>query len=151
MAQARIEHRASSIRRSGSQLLCSTKKSGRSTCVPAPPRSQILDAQCLPLRVNSFCCENACYPTNPKYLLPVSCPGNSMAFVAIKIGRRSGQGRTRREGIWIDTQLTSNATVGLFSSQPFGPRPVGCFSALLTPYISLQICSSLMPVRLGPP
>jgi hypothetical protein len=40
---------------------------------------------------------------------------------------------------------------GLFSSQPSGPWPVGCFSALLSPHVSIQICSSLGPVRLAPP
>jgi hypothetical protein len=54
-------------------------------------------------------------------------------IVAIKMGRRQG---ARRAHIWIDTQPTSNAAAGPFSSQPSGPRPVGCFSALLTPYVS---------------
>ena len=63
-----------------------------------------------------------------------------MTFVAIKIGRRQG---ARRARICRDTQPTSNAAAGLFSSQPFGPRSVSCFSALLTPHVSMQICSSL--------
>jgi len=54
-------------------------------------------------------------------------------IVAIKMGRRQG---ARRAHIWIDTQPTSNAAAGPFSSQPSGPRPVGCFSALLAPYVS---------------
>src|SRR5580692_2314158 len=35
----------------------------------------------------------------------------------------------RKEHIWIDTRLTSNAAAGPFSTQPSGPRPVGCFSS----------------------
>jgi hypothetical protein len=58
-----------------------------------------------------------------------------MAFVAIKIGRREG---ARRERILTDTRPRGCGTVGLFSSQPFGPRPVGCFSALLTPHVSVS-------------
>ena len=54
-------------------------------------------------------------------------------IVAIKMGRRQG---ARRAHIWIDTQPTSNAAAGPFSSQPSGPRPVGCFSASLAPYVS---------------
>ena len=54
-------------------------------------------------------------------------------IVAIKMGRRQ---RARRAHIWIDTQPTSNAAAGPSSSQPSGPRPVGCFSGLLTPYVS---------------
>ena len=56
-----------------------------------------------------------------------------MAFVAIKIGRRQD---VRRECILTDTRPTSNAAAGLFSSQPSGPWPVGCFSALLAPHVS---------------
>ena len=47
-----------------------------------------------------------------------------MVFVVIKIGRRQG---ARRARICSDTQPTSNAAAGLFSSQPFGPQPLGCF------------------------
>src|SRR5262252_7299466 len=56
-------------------------------------------------------------------------------IVAIKMGRRQG---ARRAHIWIDTQPTSNAAAGPFSSQPSGPRPVGCFSALLAPHVSIS-------------
>ena len=85
----------------------------------------------------------------------MSCPINSMAFVAIKMGRRQG-GPSRtgsNEGAYLDRYVTddSNAAAGPFSSQPSGPWPVSCFSALLTPYVSIQICSSLVPVRLAPP
>ena len=64
-----------------------------------------------------------------------------MAFVAIKIGgRQDGPSRTGtwRERICSDTQPTSNAAAGLFLSQPFGPRPVGRFSAPLTPHVSIS-------------
>jgi len=77
-----------------------------------------------------------------------------MAFVAIKMGRRSGSCRTRggRISEWIRNRSGSCRTAaGPFSSQPSGPWPVGCFSALLTPHVSIQICSSLVPVRLAPP
>jgi hypothetical protein len=60
-----------------------------------------------------------------------------MALVAIKIGRRPGQGR-RREHIWIDTRSRGCGTAGLFSSQPFGAGPVGCFSTLLAPHVSIS-------------
>src|SRR5215469_7200599 len=36
-------------------------------------------------------------------------------------------------------QLTSNAAASPFSTQPSGPRPVGCFSALLARPVSIQI------------
>src|SRR5215471_21456606 len=36
-------------------------------------------------------------------------------------------------------QLTSNAAASPFSTQPLGPRPVGCFSALLARPVSIQI------------
>src|SRR5215468_1120227 len=36
-------------------------------------------------------------------------------------------------------QLTSNEAAGPFSTQPSGPRPVGCFSALLARPVCVQI------------
>jgi hypothetical protein len=36
----------------------------------------------------------------------------------------------------ITPQPTSSAASSPFSTQPSGPRPVGCFSALLAPYVS---------------
>jgi hypothetical protein len=53
-----------------------------------------------------------------------------MAFAAIKIGRRHGGSSrtgTWRERICSDTQFRRRGTAGLFSAQPIGPRPVGCF------------------------
>src|SRR6266446_4867668 len=40
---------------------------------------------------------------------------------------------------WCGTKPTSNAAAGPFSTQPSGPRPVGCFSALLARPVSIQI------------
>src|SRR6266446_7485161 len=40
---------------------------------------------------------------------------------------------------WCGTKPTSNAAAGPFSTQPSGPRPVGCFSALLAWPVSIQI------------
>jgi hypothetical protein len=37
----------------------------------------------------------------------VSCPINNMAFVAIKMGRRSGHGRTKACYLWDRTQAWS--------------------------------------------
>ena len=48
-------------------------------------------------------------------------------------------------------KLQAVTAAGPFSSQPSGPWPADCFSALLAPYVSVQICSSQTPVRLGPP
>src|SRR5580692_5896506 len=46
----------------------------------------------------------------------------------------------RKEHIWIDTRLTSNAAAGPFSTQPSGPRPVGCFSSAAADRpVSIQI------------
>ena len=45
----------------------------------------------------------------------------------------------------VPFNFAGNAAAGPFSSQPLGPRPVGCFSALLAPHVSIQICSSLTP------
>src|SRR5258707_15660207 len=62
----------------------------------------------------------------------VSCPINNMAFVAIKMGRRSGSCRTRggRISESIRNQSRGRGTAaGPFSSQPSGPWPVGCFSS----------------------
>jgi hypothetical protein len=55
--------------------------------------------------------------------------------VAIKMGRRQG---ARSARIWMDTQPIPRPrdAAGPFSSQPSGPRRVGCFSALLAPYVS---------------
>ena len=36
------------------------------------------------------------------------------------------------------TCMAAGSAAGLFSSQPSGPRPVGCFSALLTPHVSTE-------------
>jgi hypothetical protein len=46
--------------------------------------------------------------------------------VAFKMGRLRG---ARREHICIDTWPTRNETAGPFSTQPFGPWPVGGFFA----------------------
>jgi hypothetical protein len=73
-----------------------------------------------------------------------------MAFIAIKIGRRQGgpsRTGTRRERICSDTRSRGRGTAGLFSSQPFGPRPVGCFSALLAPHVSI---SDMLVVNASP-
>jgi hypothetical protein len=73
-----------------------------------------------------------------------------MAFVAIKIGRRQGgpsRTGTWRERICNDTQSRRRGTAGLFSSQLFGPRPVGCFFALLTPHVSI---SDMLVVNASP-
>jgi hypothetical protein len=52
--------------------------------------------------------------------------------------RQGGPGRTGARGRVSQWIPTSNAAAGPFSSQPFGPWPVGCFSALLAPYVSIQ-------------
>ena len=89
-----------------------------------------------------------------RHAVLVSRPINNMAFVAIKMGRRSGSCRTRGGRISESIRNRSRgrgAAAGPFSSQSSGPWPVGCFSVLLTPHVSIQICSSLVPVRLAPP
>src|SRR5271166_358966 len=42
-------------------------------------------------------------------------------------------------GVMSNGYPTSNAAAGPFSTQPSGPRPVGCFSALLARPVSIQI------------
>ena len=67
-----------------------------------------------------------------RHAVLVSCPINNMAFVAIKMGRRSGSCRTRggRISESIRNQSRGRGTAaGPFSSQPSGPWPVGCFSS----------------------
>src|SRR3979411_2021823 len=39
----------------------------------------------------------------------------------------------------MNTKRTTKAAAGPFSTQPSGPRPVGCFSALLARPVSIQI------------
>ena len=51
---------------------------------------------------------------------------NPSGSVVFKMGRLRGG---RKEHIWIDTRLTSNEAADPFSTQPSGPRPVGCFSS----------------------
>jgi hypothetical protein len=68
----------------------------------------------------------------------VSCPRNNRHFVAIKLAPQGG----RRERVSIDTRDRSSGrrtAVGPFSSQPAGPEPVGCFSALLSRPVSSKI------------
>src|ERR1700678_912919 len=69
-----------------------------------------------------------------------------MAFVAIKMGRRSGSCRTRGGRI-SDRCVTDPAAAGQpagpFSSQPFGPWPVGCFSSAAADH-SLRINSDML-------
>jgi hypothetical protein len=57
----------------------------------------------------------------------VCCPGNNMIRIALKTARRQGATRARCR---CASQLKSNAGVGLFSAQPFGPQSFGCRSAL---------------------
>src|ERR1700739_3138471 len=43
------------------------------------------------------------------------------------------------EGAYLNGYVTDEqAAAGPFSSQPFGPWPVGCSSASLAPYVSIQ-------------
>jgi len=41
--------------------------------------------------------------------------------------------------------LHVEAAVAIDLMEPSGPLPVGCFSALLAPYVSIEICSSHAP------
>jgi hypothetical protein len=56
-------------------------------------------------------------------------------IVAIKMGRRQARGE-RMSGSIRNRSRGRGTAAGPFSSQPSGPRPVGCFSALLIPYVS---------------
>jgi hypothetical protein len=66
----------------------------------------------------------------------VCCPENNMMRVALKTARRQGATRARCR---CASQLSSNAGVGLFSAQPFGPQSFGCRPALLAPPLSQPI------------
>ena len=68
--------------------------------------------------------------------LLVCCPGNNMIRVALKTVRRQGATRARCR---CASQLRSNAGVGLFSAQPFGPQSFGCRPALLARPVSEPI------------
>jgi hypothetical protein len=54
------------------------------------------------------------------------------------------------EGAYLNGYVTDEQrSRGPFSSQPFGPWPVGCFSALLAPYVSIQdtLVATASPAR----
>src|ERR1700731_2957076 len=78
----------------------------------------------------------------------VSCPRNSMHFAGGQLA------------VFQDANerpyLTHTGTVSNAENQPTGPGPTGCdengpAAALLVGHVSIQICSLLPPVRLGPP
>ena len=90
------------------------------------------------------------------FTLLVSGPISNMAFVAIKMGRRS-RGRGTRGGRISDRYVTDPAAAGQppahFHRNPPGRGQLAVFlpPRRITPYVSIQICSSLVPVRLAPP
>src|SRR5262249_44837541 len=60
-------------------------------------------------------------------------------------------GRTQSQ-VSLVTPLVPEPAVGVLSRRYHrNEGRLAVFSALLTPHVSIQICSSLMPVRLGPP
>ena len=76
----------------------------------------------------------------------MSCPISNMAFVAIKMGRRSGSCRTRGGRIsdrCVTDPAAAGQPAGSFSSQPSGPWPVGCFSSAAADH-SLRINSDML-------
>jgi hypothetical protein len=78
-------------------------------------------------------------PTEPLLLcrkMLVSCSRNKYAFRC----DQNGPPARREEGAYLNGYVTDEqrSRRPIFS-QPYGPRPVGCFSALLAPHVSLWI------------
>ena len=74
--------------------------------------------------------------TNLGRVLLVSCPRNKHIFRC----DQNGPPARREEGAYLNGYvIDEQRSRGPFSSQPSGPRPVGCFSALLAPHVSVQI------------
>jgi hypothetical protein len=68
----------------------------------------------------------------------------AISFVAIKMVRRQGEGRAAYPERYVTDEQRSRRPIFI---EPSGPRPVGCFSALLAPPVRsrtpvLKVCTS---------
>src|ERR1700738_2344687 len=78
------------------------------------------------------------------------CPVPEITYILPEVSWLFFKARTKRPYL-NHTGRASNA-----EKQPTGPGPKGCdengpAAALLVGHVSIQICSLLLPVRLGPP